>query len=180
MARSASPTRVSPADIVASGMCIGCGSCVATATAEVDRASPGMVFDRFGLLKPDGSRSWMHDRSPLLSVTCPFSPVAADETTLAAELYPQAIESHVAVGRFVGAYVGHVGESSFRAEGSSGGMVSWVLAELFRRDLIDGAAHVVPVTGRAPEDRFFRYRIARDLDEVRVGAKSRYYPVDMA
>jgi coenzyme F420-reducing hydrogenase beta subunit len=58
-------------------------------------------------------------------------------------------------------------------------MVSWVLAELFRRGTIDGAAHVVPVEDPAA-DRLFRYRISRHVDEVRAGAKSRYYPVDMA
>jgi coenzyme F420-reducing hydrogenase beta subunit len=58
-------------------------------------------------------------------------------------------------------------------------MVSWMLAELFRAGLIDGAAHVVPAD--PDEDgRFFRYRISRDVDAVREGAKSRYYPIELS
>jgi coenzyme F420-reducing hydrogenase beta subunit len=59
-------------------------------------------------------------------------------------------------------------------------MVSWVLAELLRTGVIDGAAHVVPVADPQRDGRFFRYRISRTEDEVREGAKSRYYPVDLA
>jgi coenzyme F420-reducing hydrogenase beta subunit len=118
-------------------------------------------------------------RSVEFARTCPFSPAAADEDELAAALFPDATHRHTAAGSYEAAFVGHVAEHDFRAAGSSGGMVSWVLAELFRRGSIDGAAHVVP--GAEPErDRFFHYRISRDVEEVRAGAKSRYYPVDMA
>ncbi|MDB5623108.1 MAG: putative oxidoreductase, partial [Devosia sp.] len=60
-----------------------------------------------------------------------------------------------------------------------GGMVSWVAAELLRQGLVDGVAHVAP---ESPQNGngFFRYRVSRDLDGLRAGAKSRYYPVDMA
>ena len=171
---------VSPADVVSSGLCIGCGSCVGQAPLHAGANAPRMDFDRFGQLKPMGSDAWMHDRSPAFSATCPFSPSARDETTLAAELFPGAREVHSSTGRFDAAYVGHVREAGVRANGSSGGMVSWVLTELFRQGLIDGAAHVAPTEAPRNGQPFFRYRISRSTEDVRAGAKSRYYPVDMA
>jgi coenzyme F420-reducing hydrogenase beta subunit len=69
-----------------------------------------------------------------------------------------------------------VSEEPYRQQGSSGGMVSWVAAELLRRNLVDGVAHVRPTSG----ERFFAYGISRSVDEVLVGAKSRYYPVELS
>jgi coenzyme F420-reducing hydrogenase beta subunit len=139
-----------------------------------------MELDSFGLLKPAGPAAWRGQRTARFAETCPFSASAADEDVLAASLFPAAETLHRATGRFISAHVGHVREPSFRTDGSSGGMVTWVLADLLRRGLIDGAAHVAPVADRAPGERFFRYRIARTAKELREGAKSRYYPVEMS
>jgi coenzyme F420-reducing hydrogenase beta subunit len=166
--------------MVRGGLCIGCGSCVAGGRESAAGTGPHMELDAFGLLKPVGSPSWLRQRTERLAATCPFSPSAADEDDLAVSLYPAARLGHGATGRFISAHVGHVREASFRADGSSGGLATWVLAELLDRGLIDGAAHVAPVAGRPPGERFFRYRIARTTDEVRAGAKSRYYPVELS
>lgn len=138
-----------------------------------------MREDRFGFLTPGltgNPQDWRTDR---FSRTCPFSPEAANESRLAAELFPDA-PSHPTVGRFRAAYVGAVAEPEFRANGSSGGMVSWMLVELLRAGLIDGAAHVVASEDPARDGRFFEYRIARTEEQIRAGAKSRYYPVEMS
>ncbi len=174
------PARLSPAEIVGSGLCIGCGSCVANLPATAEAGAARMAFDAHGLLAPAAPDAWLRRRSEEFAATCPFSPAAADENELAASLFPAAAMRHGATGRFISAHVGHVREPSFRADGSSGGLVTWVLAELFRRGLIDGAAHVAPVTQRAPGEPFFRYRVARCVEDVRAGAKSRYYPIEMS
>jgi coenzyme F420-reducing hydrogenase beta subunit len=139
-----------------------------------------MELDAYGQLKPVGDATWIGRRSVWFSQTCPFSPSAADEDELMAAEYPDALQGHPATGRFRSAYVGSVVESGFRENGSSGGMVSWVLAELFRTGAIDAAAHVAPVDDPQGDGRFFRYRISRDVEEVRAGAKSRYYPIDLS
>jgi coenzyme F420-reducing hydrogenase beta subunit len=133
-----------------------------------------MELDLYGQLRPGGDRQWLASPSKSLARTCPFSPTALDEDELAASLFPDATR-YPTIGRMVHAYVGHVNEPGFRSRGSSGGMVSWVLEELLRRCLVDGVAHVIP-TGDSR--RFFKYRIARTVDEIREGAKSRYYPVE--
>jgi len=161
---------------VRSGLCIGCGSCVASAP---DPRS-AMAFDAYGQLKPNGPKAWLGRRSAALARTCPFSPAAADEDEISARRFPEAPMRDARVGRFEAAYVGHVVEGDFRTEGSSGGLVSWTAAELLRRGWVDAVAHVAAVDDPAPGARLFRYRLSHSESEVRGGAKSRYYPIDLS
>lgn len=166
---------LSPQDIIGAGLCIGCGSCVAQAAAPAVR----MAFDRYGQLKPLGPAAWQRAKSEGFTRTCPFSPAAPNEDELAARLGVPAQRTAL-LGSFEKAYVGHLAEADFRSQGSSGGLVTWVAAELLRQGFIDGVAHVVAVENPAAEGRFFRYRLARTEAEVRAGAKSRYYPIELS
>jgi coenzyme F420-reducing hydrogenase beta subunit len=165
--------RLSPREIVRSGLCIGCGSCV----ANVPGAS--MKMDSYGLLKPEGPKSWYRARTTDFARRCPFSPQAADEDALAYSRFPAASQSDFKIGRFETAYVGHVAEAEFRDNGSSGGMVTWVASELLRTGRVDAVAHVAPADPKA-DGRFFHYRLSRSSDELRQGAKSRYYPIELS
>lgn len=98
---------------------------------------------------------------------------------MAGDHFPAA-KSDRLIGRFEASYVGHVEEENYRAEGSSGGMVTWVAAELLQRGLVDGVAHVTATDRTGNDDRLFRYGISRDLEALRAGAKSRYYPVEIS
>lgn len=168
---------LSPKDIVRSGLCIGCGSCVAQADAE---SNAQMNLDRYGHFKPVGPAPWFGRPSTSFSQTCPFSTAVKNEDDLATELFPDAQNHNARIGHFQSAYVGYVVEDHFRTQGSSGGMVSWVATELLRSGLVDGVAHVAPVEDPQTQNRFFRYHIARTEEEVRAGAKSRYYPVELS
>ena len=125
---------LSPHDIVRSGLCIGCGSCVASSNV------PGteMRFDSIGELKPAGPANWYRMPSEIFTRTCPFSPAAKNEDQLAEELFKESGQQDSALGKFQSAWVGHVSEEDFREQGSSGGMVTWVATELLRCGLIDG------------------------------------------
>ena len=169
-----SPAKFSPREIVRSGLCIGCGSCA----AQAPRAQ--MELDNFGNYQPRGDVIWLDTPTESFAQICPFSPVAADENQLARELFPGALHKDEHIGSFAAAYVGYVAEGNYRSNGSSGGMVTWVAAELLGRGLVDGVAHVVAVDDPQSAGKFFRYRIARTLDELNQGAKSRYYPVEMS
>ncbi len=158
------PVPLSPAQIVGSGMCVGCGAC-----AE----GGGVSLDGDGHLKPVGA--WTRARSEAFARVCPFSPSARDEDAIAGDLFPEA-PAHPAIGRSLASYVGYAETEGFRERGSSGGMVSWVLAELLEGGLVDAVAHVAP----NEEGRLFGYRISRTRGEVDGGAKSRYYPVEMS
>lgn len=157
---------LSPLRVVDSAMCIGCGACA----GEPGRA---VEFDAHGHLKPRGE--WTSEPSDAFARVCPFSPEARNEDEIAGELYPDA-PHHGMVGRFLASYVGYADADGFRDRGSSGGMVSWTLAELLRVGLVDAVAHVAP----DDQGRLFGYRISRTIEEVNRGAKSRYYPVEMS
>jgi coenzyme F420-reducing hydrogenase beta subunit len=139
-----------------------------------------MRFDPFGQLKPFGPGEWMTSGSKVFSRICPFSPNALNEDDLAAQLYPSSENAHELLGRYQNAYVGYAAEDDFRSRGSSGGLVTWVATELFRRKLVDGVAHVVAVNDPQTNGRFFRYEISRTADDILRGAKSRYYPIELS
>lgn len=164
---------VSPRDVLRSGLCIGCGSCAAM------RPDARMGWDEHGFLKPGGPEPWFSAPSDAFSRQCPFAPAAPDEGAIAAERFPVAPAADARIGRFEAAYVGHVTEPGFRRNGSSGGLTSWVAAELLRTGAVDAIAHVAPAD-RGATGRFFEYRISRSVAELGAGAKSRYYPVELS
>ena len=135
-----------------------------------------MYWDRDGLLKPAVSSP--AEPSEAFSQQCPFSPAAANEDDIARERFAEAPQADDRLGRFVTNYVGYAIEDPFRRNGSSGGLTSWVAAELLRNGTIDGIAHVAPAD--PDSGHFFAYRISRSLDELSQGAKSRYYPVELS
>jgi coenzyme F420-reducing hydrogenase beta subunit len=167
---------LSPKDIVSSGLCIGCGSCV----AQSPSSNASMQWDKQGFLKPSGDATWYRKKSEAFTKTCPFSPKSKNEDFFAAQLFPDAKDRMATIGSFQKAYVGHVEEEDFRLQGSSGGMVTWVATELMRKGLIDGVAHVVAVDNPQEKGRYFQYRISRTEADIREGAKSRYYPIEMS
>jgi len=143
----------SPAEIVGSGLCIGCGGCA----AADPRAS--MQWEKSGFLKPAGPDEWYEAPSEFVAQSCPFSPGAANEDSIAAERFASAAAHDAAIGSFEAAYVGHAAEDPFRPQGSSGGLTSWVAAELLRTGMVDGVAHVVPSDSGATR-RLFRYTVS--------------------
>jgi len=160
---------LSPDQIVRSDLCIGCGACTLVADDSA------MRWDRDGFRKPTGS--FAGRTSQEVAVRCPMSPSARDEDQLAADLFPA--PQHPRLGRALGSYVGHVAEGEWRANASSGGLTSWVAAELLRTGTVDAVAHVGP-EDPANGGRFFGYTLSRSPQELSRGAKSRYYPVDLA
>ena len=160
---------LAPSDVAAADLCIGCGAC-AVGNGRLD-------WDRHGQLKPAGD--WAERRDPAFARICPFTPAGPNEDAIAEDRFPDAPGRDTRIGRYAAAYVGHVAEGEFRPGGSSGGMVSWVAAELLAKGLIDGVLHVAPADP-VRDGRFFDYRISRTADAIRQGAKSRYYPVELS
>src|SRR5581483_6208643 len=154
---------LTPAKMAQAGLCVGCGSC-----------AERMGWDRNGFLKPEGGAPVPQS----FAIQCPFSPLAPNEDAIAAERFRGAPNADGRIGRFEAAYVGHVAEAGYRPNASSGGLTSWVAAELLRTGLVDGVVHVAatdPATGR-----HFAHRISRSLEELNAGAKSRYYPIELS
>ncbi|TIL40273.1 MAG: coenzyme F420 hydrogenase, partial [Mesorhizobium sp.] len=85
------------------------------------------------------------------------------------------------IGYFHKVYAGHVIEGDFRDRGSSGGFGSWITSELIKKGLVDFVLHVKESPSSAPSGSpLFEYAVSSNVEEVRSGSKSRYYPVHMA
>ncbi|WP_134725347.1 Coenzyme F420 hydrogenase/dehydrogenase, beta subunit C-terminal domain [Paracoccus luteus] len=176
-ALSAAPPVVSPRQIIRSGLCIGCGSC---AVGRADRGV-GMGWDGYGQIRPQGAPAWLSTPDAGFSARCPFSPAAANEDAIAAARFPDAPLHDGRIGRHISCHVGAVAQPPFRERGSSGGLTTWVAAELMARGDIDGVLHVHPAGAEGgPGQPFFGYRIARTADALMAGARSRYHPVHLA
>lgn len=161
-------------DMLDSGLCIGCGVCVHP------RSETRMDFDRHGQMRPTGRSRWLRDPDPGFETLCPFSPFAANEDELATRHFQDSQDTHALLGRYETAYVGHADEGEYRATGSSGGLVTWMAAELLSLGMVDGVAHVCARNGDGADDRLFHYTLSRSLDALRAGSKSRYYPVELS
>jgi coenzyme F420-reducing hydrogenase beta subunit len=170
-------SHLSPQDIVASGLCIGCGACLGTAKGTLAR----MDMDSYGQFKPRWDSGWPGESHEDFPRICPFSPSARNEDDLAASHFPSATHCNELIGCYEAAFVGYSAEGEYRSQGSSGGLVSWFAAELMQQGLVDGVAHVVANDQAGQQgELLFRYRISRNQAELREGAKSRYYPVELS
>lgn len=170
------PHQLAPREIINAGLCIGCGACAALAPAS----DVSMGWNKIGQLEPTGSNDWLWRQTPEFARICPFSPHALDEDMLSATDFSDAPHQDDHIGRFQAAYVGHAAEGDLRAQGSSGGMVTWMAVELLRSGCIDALVHVVPSDPAEPGESLFRYQVSWSEDEVRRGCRSRYYPIELA
>lgn len=160
--------------VVEGGYCIGCGVCAALPDSPIK-----IVWDEHGRYVAELADNGPSGPDyPVLSV-CPFADGAPNEDALATELFPN-IDRHPHLGHVLSTYAGYVVDGSWRSQGSSGGMVSWVLCRLLDDGLVDYVVHVHPVASARPGQKLFEYRIVDSSADVQTGSKSRYYPVELS
>lgn len=163
--------------VVAGGYCVGCGVCAVAADAiEMEMTPAGMYQAR--LRK---GRTLSASEEHRVAAVCPFSARARNENEIAGALFGKHCKSHPEIGFHGETYSGYVVEDDYREKGSSGGMGTWLPAELLRLGFVDGVLHVKACgEHRAERNLLFQFAISRSLDELREGAQSRYYPITLA
>jgi len=137
-------------------------------------------LDKFGMFKAfsQGEINPAHVGNPL--AVCPFSEEAPDEDKIGADLFAPHGKPDSQIGYHLATYAGYVAEGAFRIQGSSGGLTSWLLCELLNRKWVDHVIHVRPRVPNGEDPRLFSYQISSTVGEVRLGAKSHYYPIEMS
>ena len=90
------------------------------------------------------------------------------------------IRHNKTLGYYADLYAGYVNEGSYREKGTSGGFGTWILCELLDTGEIDGVIHVHAVNPDKNDGVLFRYHISRTEDDVKKGAKARYYPMELS
>ena len=161
------------AHVVERDLCIGCGACAALPDSAL-RVAMG-EDGRYRAELRDGADP---DAEGAYTEVCPFAE-GHDEDELArvfldapGAAHDDRIGTHLTVG------AGHVPDGGFREAGSSGGMTSWFLHRLLEEDAVDAVLHVKPGAGAGAP--LFAFGVSGTADELRAGAKSRYYPVEMS
>lgn len=164
------------ATVVAGGYCVGCGACAVGSDKIQMEFTPLGVYQ--AALRPGLRLNTAENRQA--SGVCPFSTQARNEDDIARALFAAQCQPHPEIGYYLQTYAGHVVEDGYRANGSSGGMGTWLIAELLRKDLVDAVIHVKPGTAVATGRRLlFEFAITTDPAELAAGAKSRYYPITL-
>jgi len=160
--------------VVKGGYCIGCGAC-----ASLEKSPVKVQFDDHKKLQARVVGDITDDSiAPYLSV-CPFSGESLNEDEIGKDLFSAHAQKDDKLGYFINNYAGYVAEDSFRDRGSSGGMGTWILAELIKRKLVDYVIHIHQHTPDETNPSLFAYTISSTYEEIISGAKSRYYPIEM-
>jgi coenzyme F420 hydrogenase subunit beta len=161
--------------VIQGDYCIGCGACAAM------KDSPFQIaLDDIGRYQASAdAEAAAVAKCPVLAV-CPFSGEGPDEDAIAKSLFGGDCAYCDRIGYHLATYAGYVAEGAFRRAGSSGGMGTWLCAELFRRRMVDAVIHVRPTPRDAAGHPLFAMSISRSENEIRAGCKSRYYPVEMS
>lgn len=162
-------------NVIEGDFCIGCGVCKVAANDSVK-----MVWDKYGKFRAtiEDSASDRQESLDAASAVCPFSG-GPNEDDLARQLYPK-LPNHEEIGRFGKTYAGWVIKNSYREAGSSGGLTNWICCQLLEQGLADAVVHVKPIDPLENKGRLFEYGISTCIEDVKSGAKSRYYPIEMS
>lgn len=159
--------------VVENGICIGCGACAAfdpNIQIKLDE------FGRYAATRQSDNPF----PSSAASRVCPFADSVPNEDELGDDIFGKTGQVNPYVGHHIASYAGWVIEPEYRARGSSGGLVSWLLVELFERQLVDYVVHVISEPNQTAGTPLFHFGISTSAEQIRAGAKSRYYPVEMS
>ena len=161
--------------VVDGGYCIGCGAC-----ASLEGSPITMKLDPYKKIQATiDTNEIILDQNQYTKV-CPFSNNSKNEDEIGKDLFQINTKKDDKLGYVINNYAGHVAEDSYRENGSSGGMGTWVLAELLDKKMVD---YVVHIHQRVPDEQnpcLFSYSISTNQAQLRAGAKSRYYPVELS
>ncbi|WP_432354372.1 Coenzyme F420 hydrogenase/dehydrogenase, beta subunit C-terminal domain [Sporosarcina sp. A2] len=154
------------------GYCIGCAACTV-----VENSPFQIKFQENGTYSAELSNSKASGDLIQQSMSvCPFSGIGKNEKEIGKSLYNDAPANDEYLGFYESNYAGFVNEGEYRKDGSSGGMGTWVLTELFNKGLVDRIIHVKENS----EDLLFKFGVSDNIEDIQKSAKSRYYPVEMS
>ena len=156
-------------EVVHTGKCVGCGGCGTATSGRIP-----ITLNTRGYYQADLAGVSEADRE-LGSRVCPFANESKNEDEIADEVFPAEMPGDPRTGRYLGMYAGRITDDSRIPGSSSGGLTSWLLSELFSRDLVDGVIHVA-----STESPMFGYVVSTSAEEILGRRKSQYFPASFA
>ena len=153
-------------------LCIGCGICAAFCPQSV----LAMQWNRYGEYNPVEIFPCTKECGVCLEV-CPFTDSGENEDTIGKRLYGEIpeIQHRPETGYYLASYVGY--SEKHRQTSASGGIATWLLEQMLAEGIID---HVICVAPTGDPGRLFSFQIFDTPEDIRRGAGSAYYPVEMS
>ncbi|WP_136620289.1 MULTISPECIES: Coenzyme F420 hydrogenase/dehydrogenase, beta subunit C-terminal domain [Mesorhizobium] len=154
-------TATSVAEVVSSGLCIGCGLCEAVTTGRVP-----MQMTEYGGLRPSSINKFTKQEEDKILAACPG---------IIAELRPDnAPNTDLIWGSYFSMNYGWAGDAERRFASSSGGVLTALGCHLLKTKKTNFILHVGPDPDMPMRSRWV---MSRTAEEVQRNAGSRYGPV---
>lgn len=108
---------------------------------------------------------------------CPFNDQNENETELGKNLYGNinGVNYLPETGYYLNSYVGY--SEKFRQSSASGGMTTWLLTTLLKKNIVD---HVICITSKTDPEKLFSFEIFDDENSIIGSSGSAYYPVEIS
>lgn len=160
------------ATVVENGLCIGCGLCAALCPT----GSLTMQWNLNGEYNPKETKPCTIACGLCLRI-CPFADTGEDEDSIGKGLYGgvPGIDHRPETGYYLAVYRGY--SERYRPASSSGGVATWILDSLLAAGVVD---HIVCVVPTGDPERLFAFQVFETREDVRSGAGSAYYPVELS
>jgi len=157
---------------VKNDLCIGCGLCAALCPQDILT----MQWNRYGEYNPAEVSPCTIECGLCLKI-CPFADSEENEDTIGEQLYGAVPEilHRPETGYYLATHVGY--SKKHRLTSASGGMATWLLEALLSDGVVD---HVICVAPTGEPERLFAFQVFDTPEEMRTGAGSAYYPVEMS
>lgn len=141
-----------------------------------------MKLDEYGNYKYCYDKKISNDLLEKINKVDIMSDFSDNENVLADKIFGDIkdIKYNKLLGYYKSLYVGYVKESDFRNLGSSGGFGTWILCELLKNRLVDYVIHPQPVNPDDNDGILFKYKISKTESDIKKGAKSFYYPMELS
>lgn len=160
-------------EIVKNDLCIGCGLCV----SECPNKAIKMEWGANGFLYPILNGNC--DESELCIRVCPFNlnpqSMVLNEDQIAKKIYLSSKSYDQILGNYEEIFIGYSKE--FRETSSSGGIGTYLLAELLDRKVVD---YIISVGNGNPTKNHYKYVISKTKNELFSTSKTKYYPVTLS
>jgi coenzyme F420 hydrogenase subunit beta len=159
--------------VVNNNLCIGCGLCISKCKSDALE----MKWNDNGFLVANASKNCNCDGSCI--EVCPFNPFPKAEVKTENEIAELFLESaknhHQKIGKYNNIYAGYSEE--FRLNSSSGGLGTYICAELLEKKIVD---HIFSIKESTKPGIFYEYSVSSSKSDLLIAAKTRYFPVTLA
>ena len=151
--------------IVKNDYCVGCGAC-------------GVIDNeiKFELNQSKGLRLPKLDNKEYLKANsiCPFT--NKNQGFSYFKKYKQSLEFDPLTGFYKEIIISSIKDSKQRAASTSGGLTSYILKKLIKKNLITGVLHLAQNKSSSNLDDLFEYKISRSIKEIDEARGTKYYP----